>query len=61
MKKLSAHLSVSGLLLMLHLPAAWAHEGHGQPGSNHWHATDVWGFLVAAAAGGLVWWLIRRK
>jgi hypothetical protein len=29
--------------------AALAHDGHGLGGSAHWHATDVLGFVVAAA------------
>ena len=48
------------LLTALLLPAAvWAHEGHGLVGP-HWHATDAWGFIAAAAAGALAWWA-RRK
>jgi hypothetical protein len=27
---------------------ALAHDGHGL-GGTHWHATDAWGFVVAAA------------
>eukprot|EP01032_Pedospumella_encystans_P031615 gene31615-35696_t len=27
---------------------AWAHDGHGL-GGTHWHATDVLGFIAAAA------------
>ena len=45
------------------LTATWAqaHEGHGLPGSSHWHATDVVGLvLVLALAAGAAWW-IRRK
>jgi hypothetical protein len=40
---------------------AWAHEGHGLPGSSHWHATDTAGLLLvlALAAGAL--WFSRRK
>jgi hypothetical protein len=40
---------------------AFAHEGHGAEGA-HWHATDVFGFvLLAAVAVGLVaWWRGRR-
>jgi hypothetical protein len=42
-------------------PLAHAHEGHGLPGSSHWHATDVVGLvLVLALAAGAAWW-IRRK
>jgi hypothetical protein len=38
--------------LALHA-STWAHEGHGLGGS-HWHATDIWGVLAAAAVAGLV-------
>jgi len=40
---------------------ASAHEGHGLPGSLHWHADDALkliGLSLAAVAG---WWLLRRK
>ena len=39
-------------------PAAWAHEGHGLAGA-HWHATDVFGWLVVGAVAALVYWLTR--
>ena len=39
---------------------AQAHEGHGLPGSSHWHASDTLGWLaVAVLAAGA--WLARRK
>jgi hypothetical protein len=38
----------------------WAHEGHGIEGASHYHATDVWGFVGAAAVGVLLWWFTRR-
>ncbi len=44
--------------------AAWpalAHEGHGLPGASHWHASDVFGLVIAVAAIAGVWWLGRRK
>ncbi len=52
---------------LLTLPAllaaatAQAHEGHGLPGTSHWHATDTLGLLLVAvlAAGAL--WFSRRK
>ncbi|MFT7402753.1 MAG: hypothetical protein ACI83N_002357 [Hydrogenophaga sp.] len=40
------------------LPAL-AHEGHGLFGS-HWHATDVLGFVAAAAAVALAIWLSKK-
>lgn len=48
------------LALALGSMSAWAHEGHGLPGS-HWHATDVWGFVVGAlvVAGLAAWWRNR--
>ena len=40
---------------------AWAHDGHGLPGTSHWHASDTLGLLlVAALAAGAVAWS-RRK
>jgi hypothetical protein len=45
--------------------AAWlpahAHEGHGLPGTSHWHAADAWLMFAAAAVvvALLVW--ARRK
>jgi hypothetical protein len=35
-----------------------AHDGHGGHGTHHWHATDVWGFIVLAVivAGAIAWW-----
>ena len=44
--------------------AAWlpahAHEGHGLPGTSHWHAADVWLMLAAAVVVALLVWA-RRK
>jgi hypothetical protein len=40
--------------------STWAHEGHGMPGANHWHAGDGALYLVGVAiAAGL--WLARGK
>jgi hypothetical protein len=52
------------LYVLLGLAAAapaLAHEGHGLPGSAHWHATDVFGWVVAAVAVAVAAWWIRRK
>jgi len=40
---------------------AWAHEGHGIEGASHYHATDVWGFVIALAIGAAMWWMGRGK
>ena len=54
------HLRAAPLALLM-CAAAQAHEGHGLPGSSHWHATDTLLLIgvVAVAAAGL-WWA-RRK
>ena len=40
--------------------SAWAHEGHGIEGASHYHATDVWGFVAAAAVALVLWWFTGR-
>jgi len=47
MQSISSHplRTVVAGLLCLCSAAASAHEGHAQHGA-HWHATDLWGFLV---------------
>jgi hypothetical protein len=48
------------LLPSLLLPLqALAHEGHGQPGASHWHATDL--VLPLAVAVGLLWYLRKNR
>lgn len=59
MKKTASLLSAALLSLGVTLPA-FAHEGHGLPGSAHWHSTDVIGYLLAAGIVALLW-LNRRK
>ena len=56
MKRL-ATLSTLGLASLV----ARAHEGHGLPGADHWHATDVFGYIALAALVGAVWWWSGRK
>ena len=40
--------------------ALFAHDGHGCEGS-HWHASDVFGFALLAAAIGISLWFGRGK
>ena len=40
---------------------AFAHEGHGLPGSAHWHATDTLGFVGLAAVAVIVWFIGKGK
>jgi hypothetical protein len=40
--------------------AALAHEGHGLPGTSHWHSTDVIGYVLAACIAGALWFT-RKK
>jgi LPXTG-motif cell wall-anchored protein len=53
--------SLTGLAAAGLATAAQAHEGHGMPGSHHWHTQDVLMLLgLAAAVAGLAWYF-RRK
>jgi hypothetical protein len=47
--------ALAGLALALAAPLTHAHEGHGLPGANHWHGTDVWGFVAVAALAAATW------
>ena len=40
---------------------AFAHEGHGLPGSTHWHATDTLGFVALAVVAAVVWLIGKGK
>ncbi len=40
---------------------ARAHEGHGATTALHWHAIDLFGFVVLAVMVGVAAWWIRRK
>jgi hypothetical protein len=53
---------VTTLPLLLAAQLALAHEGHGLPGPSHWHASDTWGFVVAAVAvaAAALWWRGRK-
>jgi hypothetical protein len=53
-----AALSLAALTLV---SPVQAHPGHGEDGS-HWHASDLFGFvlLAAVALGVLGWWRGRK-
>ena len=38
-----------------------AHEGHGLPGTAHWHANDALLVMLLAAVAGAGLWLNRKK
>ena len=38
----------------------FAHSGHGLGGGTHWHATDVWGFVVVGTLSALAVWIARK-
>ena len=40
---------------------AWEHEGHGLPGTAHWHSTDVVGCVVLSIGVAAALWFVRRK
>jgi hypothetical protein len=52
------HLIAQLSTVTLTLPA-FAHEGHGLSGAQHWHATDSWGLLALALAIAAAAWLGR--
>jgi hypothetical protein len=59
MSRTMKHLRTAPIALLL-CTAAQAHEGHGLPGSSHWHATDTLLLIGAAAVAAALWWS-RRK
>ena len=59
--KRSAALQSLALGLLSFTHAAQAHEGHGMPGTAHWHSTDVWGFVVVGGLIAFIIWMKGRK
>ena len=51
---------IAPLLLGLFALSSHAHEGHGIEGASHYHASDVWGFVIALCMGVFMWWLNGR-
>jgi hypothetical protein len=50
--------SIATTLMATAAGASFAHEGHGFSGT-HWHASDVWGFVVLGGALAVAIWLSR--
>ena len=48
-------------LLLLAAGAVHAHPGHGAAQAWHWHATDIFGFLLVGALAALAIWFSGRK
>ncbi|MFM2066392.1 MAG: hypothetical protein RLZZ584_1301 [Pseudomonadota bacterium] len=48
------------LTLLLTSATALAHEGHGLPGVNHWHAIDA-GSIAVVAMFFVGLWLLGKK
>ena len=56
----NALVQVAALIVILGTGNVFAHDGHGHgEGSTHWHATDVWGFVVVGAMLAVAVWLSR--
>ena len=55
------HRTLLAATALLSSGLAAAHEGHGFA-SPHWHASDLFGLLLAigVAGAGLMWWRGRK-
>ena len=56
---LNATVFVATYAVLTRAGTAFAHDGHGLTGS-HWHATDVWGFVVVGGLAAAAIWYARR-
>lgn len=50
---------IATALLPLVSTALHAHPGHGMTAESHWHASDLWGFLLLGAAVLAAIWFSR--
>jgi len=50
---------IAAYLMSTGASTAFAHDGHGLAGS-HWHATDVWGFVVVGGLAAAAIWVSRK-
>jgi predicted Kef-type K+ transport protein len=53
--------ALSALATTLAALPALAHDGHGLPGTVHWHASDAFGFGLALAVAALAWLIGRGR
>ena len=61
------HNQISNAIVLIAVYAAstgastvFSHDGHGLGGGSHWHATDIWGFVVVGALSALAVWIARK-
>ena len=57
---LNATTLIAAYVMSTRANIAFAHEGHGLAGT-HWHATDVWGFVVVAGLAVAAIWVSRKN
>ena len=57
---LNATFSIAVYAVSAGASTVFAHDGHGLGNGAHWHATDVWGFVVVGALSALAIWIARE-
>jgi hypothetical protein len=56
---LNATTLIAAYAMSTRANTAFAHDGHGLAGT-HWHATDVWGFVVVGGLAAAAIWVARK-
>ena len=56
---LNATILIATYAMTTRASIAFAHDGHGLAGT-HWHATDVWGFVVVGGLAAAAIWYARK-
>ena len=56
---LNAIILIATYAISTRASTAFAHDGHGLTGT-HWHATDVWGFMVVGGLAAAAIWVSRK-
>ncbi|MDO8458108.1 MAG: hypothetical protein Q7T07_14495 [Burkholderiaceae bacterium] len=57
---LNATILIATYAMSTRANIAFAHDGHGLAGT-HWHATDVWGFVVVGGLAAVAIWVSRKN